>query len=170
MAHEVLHIHHLGLDIRADGFLVGLQGLNGHVPLVLIMQAVRGFLCRLADSTGGQIIGEIVFIHKLPDIRGHFSASAAVLGLILEFAAPLEHVGDFLLFGLSPLDLLDVTEGRILGRGGQFHLELGENEVDACARAEAAYTGDTSRTAVSADWIHISFSLDTLFIARGPRW
>ena len=134
------------------------------------MQAVRGFLCRLADSTGGQIKGEIVFIHKLPDIRGHFSASAAVLGLILEFAAPLEHVGDFLLFGLSPLDLLDVTEGRILGRGGQFHLELGENEVDACARAEAAYTGDTSRTAVSADWIHISFSLDTLFIARGPRW
>ncbi len=74
-----------------------------------------------------------------------------IFPLVLSLPSLLEQISYFLLFGLRTLDLLDVAEGRILGRGGQLHLELGENEVDACARAEAAYTADASRTADSTD-------------------
>ena len=102
----------------------------------------------------GHVASETVLIHELHDIVRHRRAPARGLGIGLKLAALLEHVGDFLLILLRLLDLIDVAEGRILGRRGQFHLQLGENEVDACACAEAVYAADASRIPDSADLAH----------------
>ncbi len=122
------------------------------------MLAVRRFPRRVLDSAGRKIIGKLVLVHKLPDIRRHLGAAAVGLGLILKFAATLEHVGHFLLFGLSVLDLPNIVEGRILGRRCQFHLQLGENKVDARARAEAIHTADASRIPGSTNTLSHRFA------------
>ena len=105
--------------------------------------ALDGFCTRFRSASG--------FLPGVCRPRGILPYARTIFPLVLSLPSLLEQISYFLLFGLRTLDLLDVAEGRILGRGGQLHLELGENEVDACARAEAAYTADASRTADSTD-------------------
>ena len=76
--------------------------------------------------------------------RPHIGGAFLIHRVLLQIAQLVQQIGHFLLIRLRLFDLLNVVKGRILGCGGKFHLELGENKVDACACAEAAHAGDVS--------------------------
>ena len=61
LAHEVLHIDHQRLNIRADGFLVRLKGLDRDIPFIIVVHAVISCL----------IIGQSLLIHKIAHFLRH---------------------------------------------------------------------------------------------------